>query len=73
MMTVHTFTIPKLASALLTRSAWPVEEVGAALRDALRDVAEVWSYQLTTIDGRALTVGKVVIALLVVAVGTPAD
>jgi len=70
-MTMHTFTVPDLAPALVSGSARPTEDVVGVLRDVLRDIGEVWSYQLTTIDGRALTVGKVVIALLVVAVGAP--
>lgn len=71
MRTVHTFTVLDLAPTLVSGSAQPVEDVGQAFRNALGDIAEVWSYQLTAIDGRALTVGKVVIALLVVAVGAP--
>jgi small-conductance mechanosensitive channel len=37
----------------------------------MREVAAVWSYQLIAIDGRPLTVGKAVVALLVLAVGAP--
>jgi len=41
------------------------------VKGLLSDVAAVWSFQLTAIDGRPLTVGKVLIALLVLAVGVP--
>jgi len=49
----------------------PGRGIGEVVADVLRDFASVWSFQLTAIDGRALTVGKVVIAVLVVAVGAP--
>ncbi len=52
-------------------TSMPGRGFGEVAADVLRDFASVWSFQLTTIDGRALTVGKVVIALLVVAVGAP--
>ena len=46
----------------LAATAWPD---GASLTErvtaALTQIAAVWSYQLTAIDGRSLTVGKVVI------------
>ena len=46
----------------------PFFERGTTL---LNQIAAIWSYQLTSVDGRSLTVGKVVIALLVLAVGVP--
>ena len=52
-------------------STRPRETVGEVLRGFLGDIGAVWSFQITAIDGRALTVGKVVIAVLVVAVGAP--
>jgi small-conductance mechanosensitive channel len=41
------------------------------LRDAVQRIAAVWNFQLMQVDGRPLTVGKVVIALLVLTVGLP--
>jgi small-conductance mechanosensitive channel len=41
------------------------------VKAVLADIAALWSFQLTAIDGRPLTVGKVLIALLVLAVGVP--
>jgi small-conductance mechanosensitive channel len=41
------------------------------VRDVLQRVAAVWNFQLTTIDGRPLTVGKVTIALFVLLIGIP--
>jgi small-conductance mechanosensitive channel len=41
------------------------------LSEFVDTVAAIWTYQLTTIDGRSLTVAKVVIALLVLAIGAP--
>ncbi len=71
MITMHASTFQDTALVSVFGSARPTEAVGEALRRLLRDIGAVWSYQLTAIDGRALTVGKVVIALLVVAVGAP--
>jgi small-conductance mechanosensitive channel len=51
--------------------ARPAQEFWEKLRDGLQQVAAVWNFQLTTIDGRALTVGKVTIALLVLLFGIP--
>lgn len=41
------------------------------VRDLWQRVAAVWNFQLTAIDGRPLTVGKVTIALLVLVFGLP--
>lgn len=41
------------------------------VQEAVQRVAAVWSFQLMAIDGRPLTVGKLVIALLVLLVGVP--
>jgi small-conductance mechanosensitive channel len=46
-------------------------DVWEAVRDVWQQVAAVWNYQLTTIDQRPLTVGKVTIALLVLIIGIP--
>lgn len=62
MITMHPPVFSNLALALSLGSQRPTEAVGEALRGLLRDIGAVWSYQLTAIDGRALTVGKVVIA-----------
>jgi len=71
MITMHAFTISQGALASLLGRIRRTETVGEVLRGLLHDIGTVWSYQLTAIDGRALTVGKVVIALLVVAIGAP--
>jgi len=44
-------------------------EAGRHLRDLIHSIGAVWSYQLTTIDGRSLTVGKVVTAILILLIG----
>ena len=41
------------------------------VQEVVQRVAAVWSFQLTAIDGRPLTVGKLIIALLVLLVGVP--
>jgi small-conductance mechanosensitive channel len=46
-------------------------ELWDEIREVLHRVAAVWNFQLTTIDGRSLTVGKVTIALLVLLIGIP--
>ncbi len=71
MIIMHAFTLPDLALVFFAGPARPTETVGEVLRGLLHEIGAIWSYQLTAIDGRALTVGKVVIALLVVAVGAP--
>jgi potassium efflux system protein len=71
MITMRPFTFAEMVLAAVLGRARPTEAVAEALRRLLHDIGSVWSYQLTAIDGRALTVGKVVIALLVVAVGAP--
>ena len=72
MMTMHAISVPDVAAlGSFVGSALPGNHVGEVVTDVLRDFAAVWSFQLTAIDGRPLTVGKVVIALLVVAVGAP--
>ncbi len=71
MITMHTFTLWSGAMSFSLGSARPTEAVGEVLRRLLGDIGAIWSYQLTAIDGRALTVGKVVVAVLVVAVGAP--
>jgi potassium efflux system protein len=44
-------------------------ELGQRARDLIHGIGAVWSYQLTTIDGRSLTVGKVVTAILILVIG----
>jgi len=68
---MHAFTLLSGAMAFSLGSARPTKTVGEVLRGFLGDLGAVWGFQLTAIDGRALTVGKVVIAVLVVAVGAP--
>ena len=41
------------------------------VREVVQRVAAIWNFQLMAIDGRAVTVGKVTIALLVLMVGVP--
>jgi potassium efflux system protein len=45
--------------------------VWEAVREVWQRVAAIWNFQLTAIDGRPLTVGKVTIALLVLVLGLP--
>jgi len=71
MTTMRAFTLPGTMLASLLGPGRPTESVGEVLRRLLHDIGAIWGYQLTAIDGRALTVGKVVIAVLVVAVGAP--
>ena len=40
-------------------------------RDVWQQVVSIWNFQLMSVDGRPLTVGKVVIAVLVLVVGLP--
>ena len=42
-----------------------------AIQETFQRVAAVWNFQLTTIDGRPVTIGKVTIAMLVLVVGVP--
>jgi small-conductance mechanosensitive channel len=51
--------------------AAPEDGLWETLREGLHRLATVWNFQLTTIDGRPLTVGKVSIALLVLFIGIP--
>ena len=72
MVAMQAMTVPDVAPpGSVIGTALPGNGIGEVVADVLRDLAAVWSFQLTAIDGRALTVGKVVIALLVVAVGAP--
>jgi potassium efflux system protein len=41
------------------------------LTELFQKLVAVWSYQVASIDGRPLTVGKVVIAVLIIVVGVP--
>jgi len=71
-MAMNTEIVREVASqATVVDMVLPVKSIGEVVSDVLREFAAVWSYQLTAIDGRPLTVGKLVIALLVVAVGAP--
>jgi small-conductance mechanosensitive channel len=47
----------------------PGTDLGQRVRDVINGIGTVWSFQLTTIDGRPLTVGKVVTAILILLVG----
>ncbi|MEJ2580355.1 MAG: mechanosensitive ion channel [Acidobacteriota bacterium] len=49
----------------------PTQEFWEKVREGLQRVTAIWTYELTTIDGRSLTVGKVTIALLVLLIGIP--
>jgi small-conductance mechanosensitive channel len=40
-------------------------------REVWQQLASIWNFQLLSVDGRPLTVGKVVIAILVLVVGLP--
>jgi potassium efflux system protein len=46
-------------------------DLGQRVRDLINGIGSVWSYQLTTIDGRSLTVGKITTALLVLLIAAP--
>lgn len=46
-------------------------EFWETVREVWQRVAAIWNFQLTAIDGRPLTVGKVTIAVLVLVVGLP--
>jgi small-conductance mechanosensitive channel len=61
----------RTASAVSLAALYPIPDLLATVGDVLQRVAAVWSFQLTAIDGRPLTVGKVVITLLVLLVGVP--
>ena len=61
-------------------AAWSVTSIGVSAsapdfwetaREVAQRVGSVWNFQLLSVDGRPLTVGKVVIALLVLIVGLP--
>jgi len=72
MLAMHAITVSDVAPpGSVIGTALPGNGIGEVVADVLRNFAAVWSFQLTAIDGRALTVGKVVIAVLVVAVGAP--
>jgi len=62
MTAMDVITVTEWASGSSLGRARPTEAVGEVLRGLLHDVGAVWSYQLTAIEGRSLTVGKVVIA-----------
>lgn len=49
----------------------PDESISERLGVLLQQVLAVWNFQLMSIDGRPLTVGKVTIALLVLTLGMP--
>jgi small-conductance mechanosensitive channel len=49
----------------------PPPDLWETVRDAFARIVAVWNFQLTAIDGRPLTVGKVAIAILVLAIGLP--
>jgi len=58
---------PAAAACLLPAAP----DLWETVREGLQRVAAIWNFQLTAIDGRPLTVGKVTIALLVLLVGVP--
>ncbi len=65
-----------LAASFATREAMmslsaPTQEFWEKVREVLQWVTAIWTFELTTIDGRSLTVGKVTIALLVLVIGIP--
>jgi hypothetical protein len=49
----------------------PDPTLGDRLLEILNGVSAIWSFQLMSMDGRPLTVGKVVIAVAVLLVGAP--
>ena len=49
----------------------PEEGLSGRFADLMRQVMEIWNYQILSVDGRPLTVGKVLIAVLVLVVGLP--
>ncbi len=49
----------------------PDGELQGRLAELMHRVLEIWNFQILTVDGRPLTVGKVFIALLVLVLGLP--
>ena len=68
-------TIPSMsgvaASAASIVGLPAAPDLWETVQEVVQRVAAVWSFQLTAIDGRPLTVGKLVITLLVLLVGVP--
>ncbi len=62
--------VASIAGGILA-AALPGSGLTELLLGALHDIAAVWSFQLTTIDGRSVTVGKVATAVLVLVIGAP--
>lgn len=62
-----------LLSAQCVCAAWimPGSGIWDRLGELLQRIAAVWTFEITAIDGRPVTVGKVVIALLIIVVGVP--
>jgi potassium-dependent mechanosensitive channel len=61
----------RLVSAAAARLLSSLPDLWENLIGALQRTAEVWDFQLTAIDGRPLTVGKLTVALVVLVVGIP--
>lgn len=68
-------TIPSMsgvaASAASIVGLPAAPDLWETVQEVVQRVAAVWSFELTAIDGRPLTVGKLVITLLVLLVGVP--
>jgi potassium efflux system protein len=63
--------LPFAAGDAVAFLAAPEPEFWEKVRGGLQRIVAVWNFQLTEIDGRSLTVGKVTIALLVLLIGIP--
>jgi len=49
----------------------PGNGIWSTIVDLFQRIAAMWSYQITSIDGRPVTVGKVFIAVMIIVVGVP--
>lgn len=67
MMTDTPRTPPFAAAILLI----PDGGLQGRFADVMQQIMEIWNYQILSVDGRPLTVGKVSIALFVLLVGIP--
>ncbi len=67
-MRTTTHPIARFASGIFLI---PDGELRGRLAELMHRVMEIWNYQILSVDGRPLTVGKVLIALLVLVLGLP--
>ena len=60
----------EIRTASVAALPWATD-VWQRTRDIWQQVVSIWNFQLLSVDGRPLTVGKVVVAILVLVVGLP--